>query len=231
MKQKFYMKSLGDSALLVYFGEEISRTIHGKVQALFKLLQDRPFKGFKEGVPAYTNLCVYYDPLLVAELSNEEMPDIIVRNYISTLIEHMEITQQQGRIVEIPVIYGGEYGPDLAEVAAYNHLTEAEVIRRHSESDVLVYMLGFAPGFAFMGGMDESIAMPRRDVPRAKIPAGSVGIAGKQTGIYPFETPGGWNIIGRTTTPLFLPDENPPSLLRAGDRIRFVPITNDREDS
>ena len=117
------------------------------------------------------------------------------------------------------------YGPDLSEVAAYNNLSEQKVIQIHTNYECLIYMLGFAPGFAFMGGMDEKIATPRKETPRLKIPTGSVGIAGKQTGIYPFETPGGWQIIGRTFLKLFLPDQNPPALFQAGDRIRFVAIS------
>src|SRR5699024_4926794 len=128
------------------------------------------------------------------------------------------------RMVEIPVLYGGDYGPDLDLVAHRNQLSTEEVIRIHSERDYLVYMIGFAPGFPYVGGMDERIEAPRKENPRQSIPAGSVGIAGKQTGIYPFESPGGWQIIGRTPAQLFLPESNPPTLIQPGDRLRFVPI-------
>jgi inhibitor of KinA len=127
--------------------------------------------------------------------------------------------------VEIPVLYGGEYGPDLEYVASFHKISAEEVIQIHTESECLVYMIGFAPGFPFMGGMDERIATPRRESPRTAIVPGSVGIAGKQTGIYSLETPGGWQIIGRTPLELFRPDLNPPTLLKAGDRIKFFPIS------
>lgn len=128
-------------------------------------------------------------------------------------------------IVEIPVCYGGEYGPDLAHVAAHNGLTEQEVITLHSGGDYLVYTLGFAPGFPYLGGLSEQLATPRRDTPRVRIPAGSVGIAGVQTGIYPLETPGGWQLIGRTPISLFRPHRQPPTLLSSGNRLVFRPIS------
>ena len=129
------------------------------------------------------------------------------------------------RTVSIPVCYGGEFGPDLEYVARHNNLTTDEVIHIHSSGEYLVYMIGFAPGFPFLGGLSPKIATPRRPSPRATIPAGSVGIAGMQTGVYPIETPGGWQLIGRTPQKLFLPNENPPSLLQAGDVVKFCPIS------
>ena len=131
------------------------------------------------------------------------------------------------RVVRIPVLYGGEFGPDLDFVAKHNGLTKDEVIAIHTSGDYTVHMIGFAPGFPFIGGMSERIAAPRRETPRLKIPARSVGIAGVQTGVYPIETPGGWQLIGRTPLELFLPDENPPSLLVAGDKITFYEITSE----
>lgn len=128
-------------------------------------------------------------------------------------------------VIEIPVCYGEEFGPDLEFVANHNGLTPEEVIRIHSSAEYLVYMVGFAPGFPYLGGMPEAIAAPRRPSPRLAIPAGSVGIAGKQTGVYPIETPGGWQIIGRTPIALFVPDSNPPTILASGDRICFRPIS------
>lgn len=128
-------------------------------------------------------------------------------------------------MTEIPVCYGGELGPDLPEVAAAHGLSEEEVVEIHASADYLVYMLGFAPGFAYLGGLPKRIATPRRRTPRLSIPAGTVGIAGDQTGVYPIATPGGWQLIGRTPDPLFLPDAMPPALLRAGDIVRFRPIS------
>jgi inhibitor of KinA len=133
--------------------------------------------------------------------------------------------RRESRVVEIPVHYGGESGPDLDIVAKHNGLTPEEVVAIHSNGHYFVNMIGFAPGFPYIGGMSEKIATPRKSSPRLKIPAGSVGIAGKQTGIYPIETPGGWQIIGKTPLQLFRPDHDPPSLLKAGDKICFKPIT------
>src|ERR671914_867162 len=135
-----------------------------------------------------------------------------------------EIEDLDTRTVGIPVHYGGNFGPDLGFVALHNELTEQQVIEIHSQPMYLVYMIGFAPGFPYLGGMSERLASPRRESPREKIPAGSVGIAGSQTGVYPIETPGGWQLIGRTPLRLFRPDKDDPSLLRTGDRVRFHAI-------
>ena len=137
----------------------------------------------------------------------------------------MELPEED--VIHVPVLYGGEYGPDLQYVAEYNSLAEDEVIEIHSSSACLVYMLGFTPGFCYLGGMDQRIATPRRETPRLKIPAGSVGIADGQTGIYPIESPGGWQIIGKTPVRLFSPDQKPEFLFNAGDYIQFFPVTVD----
>ncbi|CAM5220151.1 Inhibitor of KinA OS=Ureibacillus acetophenoni OX=614649 GN=SAMN05877842_11088 PE=4 SV=1 [Ureibacillus acetophenoni] len=220
-------KPLGDSAIFITFGDEISEEIHLSIKKFMKILEDHPFNGFIEMVPSYTNICIYYDVYQVNQWKFEgSSPYEKVVNYVKTLLQKEEIEfNETSRVIEIPVCYGDIYGPDLTEVATYNQLSEQEVIQIHTKNECLIYMLGFAPGFAFMGGMDEKIATPRKATPRLKIHAGSVGIAGKQTGIYPFETPGGWQIIGRTPLKLFLPDQNPPTLFRAGDRIRFVAIS------
>lgn len=131
----------------------------------------------------------------------------------------------KAKVVEIPVCYGGEFGPDIEFVAEHNHLSVQEVIDIHSSGEYLVYMIGFAPGFPFLGGMSEKIATPRRSSPRLVIPVGSVGIAGSQTGAYPIETPGGWQLIGRTPAALFCPQNHPPTLLDAGNMVKFKPIT------
>ncbi|NLY80351.1 MAG: 5-oxoprolinase subunit PxpB [Lysinibacillus sp.] len=220
-------KPLGDSAIMVYFGNTISEEVHLSIKKFLLILEKNNINGFVELVPSYTNICIYYDVTIVNQWEPKNLsPYEKVVNHLKTLLEkEIEFTTNKQRLVEIPVCYGGIYGPDLTELAAYHHLSEQEVIQIHTGNDYLVYMLGFDPGFAFMGGLDERIATPRKETPRLKIPPGSVGIAGKQTGIYPFETPGGWQIIGRTPLKLFLPDQNPPTLLQAGDRIRFVPIT------
>lgn len=224
----FHIKPLGDSALIVELGQGIDIAIHEKVKSFSTLLTNNPFKGLIEFVPAYNNITVYYNPYEV-HMANPN--SLLAYENVSRQIEHLvqQITignKQDTRIVEIPVCYGGEFGPDLEHVANFNNMSTEEVIRIHSESDCLVYMLGFAPGFPFMGGMDERIATPRKETPRLSIPIGSVGIAGKQTGIYPLETPGGWQLIGRTPLDLFLPHMSPPTLLQAGDKIQFVPISS-----
>lgn len=222
-------RPLGDSALVVHLGEGINPAIHEKVKQLSSLLEDNPFRGFIEAVPAYNSLTVYYYPPAVCPLRStqeKESPYHIVSSFLSKLLMKLEtFPKSTQRFIDIPVLYGGEYGPDLEHVAAHNHLSPEEVIHIHSSAEYLVYMIGFAPGFPFMGGMDERIATPRMESPRLSITPGSVGIAGKQTGIYPLETPGGWQIIGRTPLDLFLPDGSPPTLLQSGDKVRFVPIS------
>ena len=221
------IKSLGDSALIVQLGEGIDTIIHEKVKNLSLLLTNNPFKGFIELVPAYNNITVYYNPYIVRMSQKGSLTAFDqVSSYINHLLQKIKINKNENpRVVTIPVCYGGEYGPDLENVAQYHNMSPEEVIRIHSGSECLVYMLGFAPGFPFMGGMDPRIATPRKDTPSLSIKPGSVGIAGKQTGIYPLETPGGWQIIGSTPLNLFLPHISPPTLLQAGDKIRFIPIS------
>ncbi|MEK4384552.1 5-oxoprolinase subunit PxpB [Solibacillus sp. FSL W7-1464] len=224
-------KQLSDQALLVQFGTTINEQTHQQIQQAIAILQEHPFPGLIEIVPSYTNFCVYYDPFTVRKSLQQKHTTTsaeIVQHYIKILLEHqLQEAPHESRLIEIPVLYGGEYGPDLNEVANINGLTPEEVIAIHTSKEYLVHMLGFAPGFPFLGGMDKRIATPRRAAPRLEISAGSVGIAGEQTGIYPLSTPGGWQIIGRTMIPLFLPDQNPPTLLRAGDHIRFVAVKED----
>ncbi|WP_297495864.1 5-oxoprolinase subunit PxpB [Thermococcus sp.] len=208
------IKPLGDSALLVSFGERIDEEINEKVHALTRAIEQANFEWLVEVVPAYSSLAVIYDSALVDFES------------VKRTIEGIEITSErfEGKLVEVPVVYGGEYGPDLEFVAEYNGLSVDEVVEIHSRPVYRVYFLGFLPGFAYLGGMDERIATPRLEKPRLKVPAGSVGIAGKQTGIYPLESPGGWRLIGRTPLRLFNPAKGPPTLFQPGDRVKFVPI-------
>ena len=231
---KVVVKPLGDSALMIQLGDELTPAVHHKVQSLSTLLETNPFDGFVESVPAFTNITIYYNPVVVHRSNTNHFrqcgspltPLQKVKSIISEIVQQLDENYVfEDRLVEIPVLYGGEYGPDLYDVAAYHNLSAEEVIEIHTKNECLVYMLGFAPGFPFMGGMDERIATPRKDSPRLEIPPGSVGIAGKQTGIYPLETPGGWQIIGRTPLDLFQPDMTPPTLLKAGDRIKFYPIS------
>jgi inhibitor of KinA len=201
--------------VLVKFGEGIDPAINRLVHALARRLESVPLTGMGEAVPAYASLLVHYDPAVLNE---------------ADLLGHLEVQagglevemMAPSRLVEIPTLYGGEYGPDLDDLAALHGLATDEVVRIHSAADYLVYMMGFSPGFAYLGGLDPAIATPRLPTPRARVPGGSVGIAGSQTGVYPAASPGGW-----TPLKLFNPDREPPALLAAGDRVRFVPILPD----
>ena len=212
----------GDSAIAVEFGREIDLNINNQVAAMRTVIEaaidEGKLKGIVELVPTYGSLLVVYDQLTVGYAGLIEQLKILAEG-----LEGVEISDRE--VVEIPVVYGGEYGPDLGIVAQLNSLSEDEVIKRHSEAEYPIYMLGFVAGFPYLGGMDKSIAAPRKQTPRLKIPAGSVGIAGQQTGIYSVESPGGWQIIGRTPLKLYDADGEKPILLRAGQSIRFKPIT------
>ncbi|NLY73078.1 MAG: 5-oxoprolinase subunit PxpB [Tissierellia bacterium] len=206
----------GDRALVMEFGQEIDPAINARIRASLRALDRAKPDYLLETIPTYRSLLIIYDPIKIGyqELTEE------LRDLISTGDEE----EQTIKIVEIPVIYGGDYGPDLDYVAQHNGLDKEEVIKIHSSQDYLVYMLGFTPGFSYLGGMDERIATPRLAEPRTKIPAGSTGIAGSQTGIYPIDSPGGWQLIGRTPVKLYDPLSDPPVLLSAGDFVRFIPI-------
>ncbi|WCK56912.1 5-oxoprolinase subunit PxpB [Aneurinibacillus sp. Ricciae_BoGa-3] len=222
---------LGDSAVVMRVGNTISEETQIKVSNLCAILDKYPFNGMIEYVPAFTTVTVYYNPVIVyamasGENENTPTPYSIVCSLLQNILQSsVEAMKEEARVVEIPVCYGEELGPDLEFVAKHNGITEEEVIEIHTGNDYLVYMIGFAPGFPFMGGMSEKIAAPRLASPRLAIPAGSVGIAGMQTGVYPIETPGGWRLIGQTPLALFKPEDNPPSLLRAGDHVRFRQIS------
>ena len=230
---EYQLLPIGEAALMVEFGKGIHPETNKKVKALADYLDQWPLPGMLEYVSAYSSVTVFYNPAKVKQFHKEQLPlqteqlayqvlaDLLVG--VLSKLDNSVITAP--RTVEIPVCYGGEYGPDLAYVAEHNKLTIEEVIQIHSQGQYLVYMIGFAPGFPYLGGMSEKIATPRRPSPRLEIPAGSVGIAGMQTGVYPITTPGGWQLIGRTPLPLFRPDEEIPSLLQAGDLIRFRPIS------
>ncbi|PJN89085.1 kinase inhibitor [Bacillus sp. mrc49] len=224
------MSPLSDSAIVITFGNGMEYSIHKKIKLFMDLLEEEPFAGFVECVPAFTNLTIFYDPLVIYNIhkqSNEATsPYDVVRSILDRkLLDLIEDTKVSHRTVSIPVCYGGEYGPDLEYVARYHDLTTDEVIHIHSNGEYLAYMIGFAPGFPFLGGLPKDIATPRRSSPRMTIPAGAVGIAGMQTGVYPISTPGGWQLIGQTPMELFLPNVTPPSLLQAGDMVKFQPIS------
>lgn len=210
----------GDCSLVMEFGNSISPEINARIRNMTKAIDESQTDAIVEIVPTYRSIQIIYDPLKIkyADLIKllTEMENSITSDSDSSI-----------RIVEIPTVYGGEYGPDIEFVAEHNNLTVDEVIDIHTSSDYLLYMLGFTPGFGYLGGMDERIATPRLQVPRMKIPAGSAGIAGSQTGMYPIDSPGGWQLIGRTPIRLYDPLIEPPVLLNAGDYIRFVSISEE----
>ena len=210
------LRSLGDRAVAVTLGAEISPEGNARVTAFCCALEKARLPGVLEWVPSYAAVTVHYDPLT----TDYETLCAALRS-----LETGAAARDAGALVVLPVCYGGEYGPDLAAVAAHCGLSEAEVIARHSGREYPVYLLGFMPGFPYLGGMDEALAAPRLKTPRTAIPAGSVGIAGKQTGVYPLVSPGGWQLIGRTPLRLFDVRRTPPTLLAAGMRVRFEPIS------
>ena len=209
---------VGDRAISIDFGQVIDPTINRHIRQTIERIKELQLEGIIELVPTYCALLVEYDAMLY---SYSEICKIIE----PTLDEGMtDTTNELVTVVEVPTVYGGEFGPDLSFVASHNHLSEGEVISIHSGTDYLVYMLGFIPGFTYLGGMDPRIATPRLSSPRTLIPAGSVGIAGEQTGTYPSDSPGGWQIIGRTPVTMYDMSKAQAALLNAGDYVRYVPI-------
>jgi KipI family sensor histidine kinase inhibitor len=187
------------------------------VAKLLRLLESEPVEGVRNLHPAYCSLLVKFDPL---KLAHNEL-ETILGSYLNRL---EEIRLPEPRQVEIPVSYGGEFGPDLADVARLHGISAAQVVELHSAAEYFVYFLGFVPGFAYLGGLPEALVTSRLDVPRKKVPAGSVAIGGSHTGVYPFSTPGGWRLIGRTPAAMFQPETSDMSRLSIGDRVHFKPI-------
>ncbi len=216
--QEINISPSGDSGILVKFGNKISEEINKKVHDLQSMLDLNKTQGIIEMVPAYTDLLVLYNP---QQISFHTLVGEIKKAVKSP--NKSKIQKQQ--LIKIPTCYEDEYGADLGEVSENTGLSKEEIIKIHSSAEYLVYMLGFTPGFSYLGGMDERIACPRKKIPRQDIPAGSVGIADKQTGIYPIESPGGWQLIGRTPLNLFDPKREEIFLCNAGDKLQFVPIT------
>ncbi len=213
------MLKAGEQGLVVEFGNEIDPVVNAHVHRLARILALEISEHILEVVPTYRSLMVYFDPLVITREALQEH----IAGYLAELGADA-VASDTTRIITIPVSYGGEFGPDLEFVARHNAITQEEVVAIHTSIPYLVYMLGFTPGFPYLGGMSERIAAPRLDVPRVKIPAGSVGIAGKQTGIYPLESPGGWQVIGRTPLRLFNPSDESPFLFAAGDYLQFAAI-------
>lgn len=209
---------LGDQAIVIEAGTSIDEHTQKKILAVSSFLEANPSRWMIEYIPAFTTISIVYNPLLI---TYEE-----AKNELASLLKNTaNMEPPTSRTIEIPVCYGGDYGPDLEFVAQHNGLSPEEVIAIHTGASYAVHMIGFAPGFPYLGGMSEKIAAPRRESPRVSIPERSVGIAGNQTGVYPISTPGGWQLIGRTPLRLFLPEQEVPSLVRAGDIIVFRRIT------
>ena len=234
MSNDFTIQPLGETGILVNFGHTISPKIHAKIKKLADYLDVHSFTGMIEYVISYTSVAIYFNPYLVKKAvmtssltyrdkSAQYIVTQIVKQYI---MQAKQLPEKPARVVEIPVCYGQEYGPDIEFVAKHNKLSVEEVIEIHTKPQYLVYMIGFCPGFPYLGGMDKRIATPRRDTPRLSIPARSIGIAGEQTGGYPINTPGGWQIIGRTPLEMFdINKEKHPSLLQSGDLVKFKAIS------
>lgn len=212
---------LGDCGVRVQFGSAISPAINARIRRFGAALDAAPLDGVTEWVCGYAVVTVYYRPWLIG---CEDLCTAL-RQRLRRLDEAASVEADLAeRVIEIPVCYGGEFGPDLDEVAARHGLTARQVIRRHSRPLYRVYFLGFLPGFAYLGGLPPSLETPRRPRPRLHVPAGAVGIAGEQTGVYPLQTPGGWQIIGQTPLRVYDPRREAPALLSAGDRVKFVPV-------
>jgi len=224
------LQPLGDRAVVITLGSTIDEATHRRVRAVCARLDVHSPRGMIEYVPAFASVTVHYNPvrLAVDDCGNS------TRLY-KRLVEALELTLSHledeplapARTIDIPVCYGGELGPDLEEVARVHGLTPDEVVRIHASGDYLVYMVGFTAGFPYLGGLSDRIATPRRLTPRERVPASTVAIGGKQTGVYPIELPGGWHLIGRTPLKLFSTDHDPPTLLTTGDRVRFHAISVD----
>ena len=211
---------MGDRSLLVELGDEIGLGVNQKVRALFLSLKDDPLEGVVESIPTYRSLLLIFDPLKIT------LP--MLREKVWHRLTILDPSQlPEPRKVEIPVIYGGQYGPDLEWVAGYHGITQHEVIRRHTEHIYHVYMIGFMPGYPYMGELPEGLVTPRRETPRTVVPRGSVGLAQGQTGIYSTRSPGGWQIIGWTPLVLFDSAKWPPALLEMGDRVKFFAINEE----
>ena len=212
----------GDQAVVVELGDTIDPQTNRRVHGLMDAIERAEVPGVFDLVPTYRSILVYYDPM---RTSLSALQARVSELYIDLEDQAVE----EPRTVEIPTLYGGQYGPDLEFVAEHAGLTPQEVIDIHSGTDYLVYMMGFSPGFPYLGGLSERLATPRLDTPRLKIPAGSVGIAESQTGVYPVASPGGWRLIGRSPVRMFDAEAEPPSRLAAGDYVRFVPIASETE--
>lgn len=209
---------MGDRGLLLEFGDEIRQEINEKVRRMALAIQSEAMEGILECAPTYRSLLVLYDPLA--------LPIRDLKRRLETLEERLQQAPlPEPRLTRIPVLYGGKHGPDLGFVAQFHHMSPDEIIRLHCSKPYHIYLIGFMPGFPYMGELPERLVTPRLKTPRLSVPAGTVAIAQNQTGIYPMESPGGWQLLGRTPVKMFDPSHDPPAYLRMGDRVQFFPIT------
>lgn len=216
--EKARFRTAGDRGLLVEYGDIIDPDVNNKVRSMAMVMEQNAPEGVIEVIPTYRSLLIVYEP--------SSTNPVKLQKTLKTLEAHLdEIKIPPPDTVEIPVCYGGEFGPDIEYVAESHHLTVEEVIALHCRPEYLIYMVGFTPGFPFLGGLSEKLHTPRLETPRTFVPEGSVGIANNQTGIYPVASPGGWRLLGRTPVKLFAPGRCNPFLYQAGDRIKFNPIT------
>ena len=223
MYDKIKFLTAGDSAIVMEFGDTIEKEINARIAAVVESLKKKNIDGILDILSTYRSILINYDPV---KISYGEMVDTLKGLSKANSGEQSD----EVRLIEIPTLYGGEYGPDIDFVAENAKLSKEEVIKIHSGTDYLVYMMGFMPGFTYLGGLDERIATPRLKSPRLKIEPGSVGIAANQTGMYPLESPGGWQLIGRTPLKLFDDTKEPPVFIQAGDYIRYVSIDQKEYD-
>ena len=218
--EKLKFLSSGDSAVTLEFSREISEEVNAKIRYLAEQISSVGKEGIIECIPTFCSITVFFDPTVLSRKN--------LIKFLSALADgYKPESAGEGRIFKIPVCYDGEYAPDMQNMTELLGLTKEEIIEIHTSRDYLIYMIGFLPGFPYLGGMDERIEAPRLDSPRTSIPAGSVGIGGKQTGIYPLASPGGWRLIGRTPVKIYDPEREEPIFYKAGDRIRFYPITEE----
>ena len=223
----FSISPLGDQALLIDYGGLISTETNRAVFRLFQQLKEAAVPFVTDLVPAYSSLAVCYDCWSLQRRHGGSAYEWMAQKVQELSAAALDGPMPEGRHLRIPVCYGADYGPDLPDLARFSNMTAAEVVQVHSETRYRVFMIGFLPGFPYLGTVDERISMPRRATPRTEVPAGSVGIAGRQTGIYPLASPGGWQIIGRTPIALFRPENDPPVVAEPGDEITFFPISQD----
>jgi inhibitor of KinA len=225
-RETYTIFPLGDTAITIDFGNRIDEHINKQVIGLFQLFKNKPIPGTTDIVPAYSSLTIYYDIMKIQTDGASTIFETVKRKAEETLRSATEINEPEAEIISIPVCYDPEFGKDIEWLATQKNITADELIRLHTRRTYRVYMIGFLPGFAYMGEVDELLATPRKPQPE-KVIEGSIGIAGKQTGIYPLNSPGGWQIIGQTPIKLFDLYKQEPVLLKAGDSVQFYPITKD----